>query len=172
MNRKLAKFFTSKLFKKITLVLGVVFSLLSLFITVKPEPFLKYGYLGVFAFNLFGPGTLLIPTLARRMNIVPLGLVTSLGMAFNDSISWVIGISSDVIIPRSKKTQKVERFLQKYGFYGFFFLSLLPLPYDFIGFIAGYLKIPYHKFFLPTFLGRYLRMILIGLSVTALFGKT
>lgn len=165
----MAKFFSSKSFKKTALILGIVFLFLSLVITIKPKPFLKFGYLGVFGFNLFGPGTLLIPSLATRMNLFGLAIATSLGMVLNDSVAWVIGASGDVIIPRSKKILRAEKIVQKHGVYGLFLLSLLPLPYDFIGLIAGYLQISYRKFFIPTLLGRFLRMVLIGLGVIALF---
>jgi len=153
-NKRLARFFDSKSFKRITLGLGISFLLLSFFITVRPEPFLKFGYLGVFAFNLFGPGTLLIPTLAKQMNLLALSMATALGMILNDSIGWIIGASGVVIIPRSKKALKAEKILQKHGTYGFFLLSLLPLPYDFIGLIAGYLEVPYQRFFVPSLLGK------------------
>ena len=169
MKKKLAKLLNSKSFKKIALILAIAFSFLSFFITARPESFLKSGYLGIFGFNLFGPGTLLIPSLATRMNLFGLAIATSLGMSLNDSVAWVIGASGDVIIPRSKKVLKAEEVVQRYGIYGLFFLSLLPLPYDFIGLIAGYLQISYRKFFIPTFSGRFLRMILIGLGTIALF---
>jgi membrane protein YqaA with SNARE-associated domain len=161
--------FQSKRFKKVALILGICFFILKIFISLDPKPFLKYGYIGVFIFNLFGPGTLIYPSLLKHMNMLGLAFATSLGMSFNDSISWVIGRSGDVIIPRSSKVERIERTIHKYGPVGLFFWSLIPIPYDIIGLIAGYLEIPYKNFVIPTFLGRLLRFILIGVGVLAIF---
>jgi membrane protein YqaA with SNARE-associated domain len=136
-----------------------------------PTPFLKFGYFGIFIFNLFGAGTLLFLSLARHMNIVYLAFVSASGMTFNDSVSWVVGRSGDEIIPRSKKIEKVERSLHKYGALALFLWSLVPIPYDIVGFIAGYLEFPYKKFIVPTFLGKFARLILLGSGMLAIFGK-
>ena len=58
--KKLTAFFQSKTFKKITLMFCGLFYFLVIFIAFQPEPFLCFGYLGVFTFNLFGPGTILV----------------------------------------------------------------------------------------------------------------
>lgn len=171
MKIHLSRLFQSKRFKQITFVLGVVFLLLTLFISLDPTPFLKFGYLGVFIFNLFGAGTLLFLPLARHMNIVGLAFVSALGMAFNDSVSWIVGRSGDEIVPRSKKVEKVEKSIQKYGTLALFFWSLIPVPYDIVGFIAGYLEFPYKSFILPTFFGKFVRFLLLGSGILAVFGK-
>jgi membrane protein YqaA with SNARE-associated domain len=161
-------FFQSITFKRTTFILGVLFLALTLFISINPEPFLQFGYLGVFIFNLFGPGTLLFPSLVKHMNMFGLVLVTSLGMVLNDSISWVVGRSGDAIIPRSQKVEKIEGIIHKYGPVGLFFWSLIPIPYDIIGLIAGYLEMPYKRFIIPTFLGKLVRFILLGSSLLVL----
>jgi len=166
--KKLSKTFQTKIFGLVVSFLGVAFLLLTLCVSFDPKPFLKFGYWGVFIFNLFGPGTLLIPSLSGHMNVYLLALATSLGMAFNDSVSWVIGRSGGKIVPCSKKFIKVQDFIGRFGLFGLLFLSFLPLPYDFIGLIAGYLKLPYKKFLLPTFVGRFIRMMLLGLGVLIL----
>lgn len=163
--------FQSKKFKKMTLILGVIFFIYTIIISFDPQPFIRFGYIGVFVFNLFGPGTLLFPSLVRHMNILDLAFVTALGMAFNDSVSWLIGKSGDVIIPRSKKVKRIEGTIYKYGSAALFFWSLIPIPYDIIGLIAGYLEFSYKSFILPTFFGKFVRFILIGYGVVALFGR-
>jgi len=170
MNKLLA-LTQSKTFKKLAFVFGIAFFFVTLVLAIDPNPFLKFGYLGVFIFNLFGPGTLLVPLLARHMNIVGLAFVTALGMAFNDSISWLVGKSSDVIISRSKKVEAIEATIHKFGPVALFFWSLIPIPYDIIGFIAGYLEFPYKSFIVPTFLGKFVRFILLGSGIVAIFGR-
>lgn len=169
MKSKLVNLFRSKRFKWIVLILGVAFFILTLFISLDPKPFLRFGYLGVFIFNLFGPGTLLLPSLALHMNIVGLALASALGMTFNDSVSWVVGRSGDVVIPRSKKVERIEGTIHKFGVVALFFWSLIPIPYDIIGFIAGYLEFPYKIFIFPTFLGKFVRFLLLGVGVMTLF---
>ncbi len=172
MNKeKLVKIFQSKTFKKVTLILGILFLVLTGLISFKPDPFLRFGYLGVFVFNLFGAGTILVFSLARHMNILGLAFFTALGMAFNDSVAWLIGNSGETIIPRSKKTQRIESTVQRYGIFALFVWSLLPIPYDIIGLVAGYLGVSYKRYIIPTFLGKFIRMILIGLGMVLYFGK-
>jgi len=170
MKNRLMRLFQSKEFKKIIFILGIIFFVLTIFISLDPKPFLKFGYIGVFIFNLFGAGTLLAIPLARHMNIVGLAFVSALGMTFNDSVSWLVGRSGDVIIPRSKKVEKIEKTIHKFGSAALFFWSLIPIPYDIIGFIAGYLEFPYKNFIIPTFLGKFVRLILLGSGIVAIFG--
>lgn len=144
---------------------------LGFIISLDPKPFLKFGYVGIFVFNLFGPGTILIPTLARHMNVVAVSVVGAVAMGLNDSVSWVIGKSGDIVIPRSKKVERLEKRIHKYGPWSFFFLSMIPIPYDLIGFVAGYLEFNYKAFVIPTILGRMLRFILLGSGVVWFFGK-
>lgn len=166
MNKNVSKLLNSSKFKRIIFFLGIFFLILTIFISLDPKPFLKYGYLGVFIFNLFGAGTILAFSLSQHMNIYGLAFVSALGMVINDSLSFIIGKSGDAIIPRSKKVEKIEKSIHKFGSIALFFWSLMPIPYDIIGFIAGYLEFPYRNFVLPTFLGKFVRFILIGSGVT------
>jgi membrane protein DedA with SNARE-associated domain len=168
-KEKLVQIFQSKNFKRFTIFLGITFVILTFFISVDPTPFLQFGYFGVFIFNIFGAGTLLIPSLARHMNIFLLAFFSSLGMAGNDSISWLIGSTSGSLTKRSEKLRKIENSIRKFGVFALFFWSLIPFPYDLVGFVAGYLGMPYVRYIIPTFLGKFIRLISIGLGVISLF---
>ncbi|MFH1244770.1 MAG: hypothetical protein V1487_04355 [bacterium] len=96
-------------FKRAYASIGMVMIVASLLIVVDPEPFLRYGYWGVFGFNLIGPGTLLIPTLSLKMNIWGLALASACGMALNDSLSWIVGQGGRSIIPPGTRAQKIEQ---------------------------------------------------------------
>lgn len=168
LNRSLVGFFQSKRFKKIAFFLGVIFLIITAFTAVKPEPFLKFGYAGIFISNLFGAGTFLIIPLAKHFNIFTLALVLAFGIALNDSVSWFIGNSGTAIIPKGKKLRRIEGTIQKYGMVALFFWSLIPFPYDLIGFVAGYLGLKYPKFIIPTFLGKFIRLLLLGAGVIKL----
>ncbi len=171
MNKeKWVRIFSSRDFKRIVFIFGIVFLFLTALISVKPEPFLKFGYIGVFVFNLFGPGTLLIPSLSKYMNIFLLAFASSAGMSLNDSLSWYIGKFGHEIIPHSKKAEKIEKGVRKHGFPALFLWSLIPIPYDIIGLIAGYIGFSYKRFIIPTFLGKFTRFILLGLGVLKVLG--
>jgi membrane protein DedA with SNARE-associated domain len=165
------KFFSSKPFKTFTLILAVIFYVLAFVIAFAPEPFLKYGYLGIFVYNLFGPGTFLVPTASRYFGIFGVALATALGMAINDSISWLAGKNGDIVFKRGKRVEKIEAYIKKYGPFALFFWALIPFPYDFIAVIAGYLKMPFWRFLIPTFLGRMLRFLGLGSGTVAIWGK-
>jgi len=159
----------SKIFKKITFFLGIVFLIGTAFIAFKPEPFLNYGYLGVFIFNLFGAGTLLALSLVKHFNIYGLAFVSALGMAFNDSVAWIIGNSGTAVIKKGDRFKAIEKTVQKYGVFALFIWSLIPFPYDLVGFVAGYLGLSYKKYIVPTFLGKFIRLVLLGLGVASLW---
>lgn len=167
----MVKFFQSKPFKVFTLVLAVIFYLLAFVIAFAPEPFLRFGYWGIFVYNLFGPGTFLVPTASRHFAVFGVALVTALGMAINDSVSWLAGKNGDVVFPRGRRVERIEGGIKKFGPWALFFWALIPFPYDFIAIIAGYLKMPFWRFLLPTFFGRLLRFLGLGFGTVALFGK-
>jgi len=166
-KKQIVDFFSSKTFKRVTFVLGILFLVLTVFISFKQESFLRFGYLGIFAFNLFGPGTLLIFSLANHFNIYGLAFVSAIGMAFNDSVAWIIGNSGTAVIEKSRKLKTIEKTVQKYGVLALFIWSIIPFPYDLVGFVAGYLGLPYKKYILPTFLGKFIRIILLGFGIVS-----
>jgi len=167
--KKLSVFLQSKTFKQIYFVVFLFTLLIGIYIVVDPKPFLKFGYFGIFIFNSIGGlGTYLVPTLSQKLNLVLLSFSTALGMAINDSISWVVGSGGSAIIQRGRWVNRIEKIVNKYGSLSLFIISALPVPYDAIGLISGYLGIKYKNFFLPTFLGKFIRMILIGLGTAQL----
>lgn len=164
-KEKISSFVSSRDFKRILFLFGIIFLILTAFIFTNPEPFLKFGYLGIFVFALFGPASLLVPVLAQHMNVPLLALVTALGMALNDSVSWLIGNTGHSIIPHSKRVERIEQIMIKHGKPALFFWALVPFPYDLIGLIAGYTGFSWKGFLVPTFLGRLCRFLLLGYGV-------
>ena len=84
-------------------------------IPINPQPFLKFGYIGIFVFSLFGPGTLLFPSLAQYMNIPGLVIAFALEMVLNDNIGWLVGSVGYNVIPHSKKVERFEGNLRRHG---------------------------------------------------------
>ncbi|KKS80244.1 MAG: hypothetical protein UV54_C0012G0005 [Candidatus Beckwithbacteria bacterium GW2011_GWA2_43_10] len=117
-----------KLFKVFTLVFALIFYLLAFIIAFKPEPFLRFGYWGIFAFNLVGPGTFLVPSASRHFTVVGVALATALGMAINDSVSWLAGKNGDIVFPRGRRVARIEGYIKKYGPFALLFWALIPFP--------------------------------------------
>lgn len=154
--------------KWVAVLLGLTFVVYTfVFVARDPQPFLQFGYFGVFLFNLVGPGMFLIPFLAPHMNVVLLALVSALGMAVNDSVSWAVGKNGDVVLPRGKRVIRIEEMIGRYEGIALFFWALIPFPYDLIGLIAGYLQVPFGVFVSATFFGRLVRFLLLGFGVVA-----
>lgn len=168
-SEKIIRLLESRDFKRFAFLSGIAFLILAGFIFSNPAPFLAFGYPGIFVFALFGPASLLVPIMAPHMNVWVLAVVTALGMAINDTVSWWIGTYGHTIIPHSQKVEKLEQTLRKRGSPALFVFALIPFPYDLIGLISGYLGFTFRGFIIPTFLGRLLRFILLGFGVIKLF---
>jgi membrane protein YqaA with SNARE-associated domain len=166
------KFRKTRAFHVLVIIWGVIFILLTAVVAWKPEPFIRLGYPGVLIFNMLsGPGMFLLPTLAKRMNILGLSFFSALGMAINDSAGWIVGKNGEEILPSSQKVRNIRGTIQKYGPWALLVWSLTPFPYDLIGMIAGYLQIPYRRYIIPTFLGKFIRFLLISSGILAIFGN-
>lgn len=168
-KEKIVYFLQSKIFKRITFFVGIVLLLVTGLIAISPEPFLKFGYPGVFLMCAMGGSSILLIPLASHFNIYWLAFAGAFGMAINDSIAWIIGNSGKAIVERPAKLKKIENSVERYGMLAIFFWSLIPFPYDIIGFIAGYLGLPYIRYVIPTFLGKFIRFTLIGLGILSFF---
>lgn len=163
MKEKLRILFKSRAFKFTSLILSTTFLVFTFFIAFNPEPFLKFGYLGLFIFNIFSSGLFLLPTLIGKMNLLALVLVSALGMSVNESINWIMGSSSDVLIKESSFEKRIESMIRRYEFPTIFFLALIPFPFDIVGIVAGRLNISYLRFIIPILLARILRFLIFGL---------
>ena len=171
MKEKLIRVLKSKTFKRFAIGAYFISVVVAYFTAINPEPFLRFGYGGVFVYNILATGIVLVPIISRYMNVFVVAALAALGMAINDSVSWVVGKNGDVILPRSKKVKQIEDTLHKYGPWGLFFFSMIPMPYDAVGVIAGYLEFPFWSFMIPTFFGRFIRFLILGGGSIAIFGK-
>lgn len=148
---------------RVLLVLGAVFLLLTFLVALDPTYYAQFGYPGVFIFNLFGPGTLLIPFMAQHFNIVLLAVVSACGMSLNDSVVYVMGRSGQTVVSPGEKANFARALVTRYGRAGLFLISIVPFPLDFIGGTVGYLGFSYSYYVLPTFIGKFVRFLVLGL---------
>ncbi|MBU1034122.1 VTT domain-containing protein [Patescibacteria group bacterium] len=170
MVQKILKIIQSTAFKKTIVVLGSFLAVASILISINPEPFLKTGYLGVFMYGMLGPVTLIIPVMSQHLNLVLLSAVAAAGVVVNDTLAYIVGRNADAFIQKSKKVLLIEKWVNKYGVFALFFISISPLPYDFVGLIVGYLDLSFRKYVIPLFLGKFIRFVLVGLGTSFILG--
>jgi membrane protein YqaA with SNARE-associated domain len=114
-------------------------------------------------FNLFGPGTLLVPLMAEHFNVSLLALISTFGMSLNDSVVYVVGRSGQGVVKPGKRSDWARHLVARHGRLGLFAISLVPFPLDFVGGTVGYLGFSYRYYLLPTFAGKFLRFLALGI---------
>jgi membrane protein YqaA with SNARE-associated domain len=125
---------------------------------------LKTGYFGVFAYGVLGPVTFIIPVMSQHLNLYILSLVAAFGVVINDTLAYAVGRNADVFVQKNKKVLLLEKWVNRYGIFALLVISVLPIPYDFVGLIVGYLDLSYSKYALPLFIGKFVRFALVGMG--------
>lgn len=168
MKENTLEIITSKKFQKIYKILGVLFIILTLFISITPDSFMMFGYLGIFVYNIVSSSLLIMPILVERFNIYLLVLVSALGNIPNTSINYFLGATSNTLFSRNKYVLMLKKFMNKFGLIAVYILAIVPIPVDINGLLSGYLGIPYRKFVLVSFLGKVTIFTLAAYGVVTL----
>ena len=108
--------------------------------------------------------------MSQHLNLVLLSAAAATGVVVNDTLAYIVGRNADAFIQKSKKVLLVEKWVNKYGVFALFLISISPLPYDFVGLIVGYLDLSFKKYVIPLFLGKFIRFILVGLGTNFILG--
>jgi membrane protein DedA with SNARE-associated domain len=103
-------------------------------------------------------------------------LVAGTGAAIGELIGYLAGYSSQPVVERVSIYQRMVSWVEKYGSVAILVFSALPNPFfDLTGIAAGALKMPVKKFFIWTWLGETLKMLIFAFagaySLNNLFGK-
>ncbi len=152
-------------------VLYLLFTLWLVSVSFKLKEFARYGYLGVFAANLVGSATILIPAPAWAATIAagsflnpPLvAIAASVGTAIGECTSFVLGYFGRAAILKNKSAVylKAVQWVRKYGIFAVPVLSFVPLlPFDLIGIACGALGLPFWKFIIAVWIGRLPRALI------------
>lgn len=152
---KLIKVVSSDAFRKATVIVGSILAISSILISFNPDPFLKTGYWGVFVYGVLGSVTTIIPVMSQHYNIYILSLVASAGVVVNDTLAYIVGRNAYVFIHKSEKALILEKWVNNYGYLTLFAISILPIPYDFVGLLVGYLDLSFRKYAIPLFIGKF-----------------
>lgn len=151
----------SKQFKIVALSFSLLFFFSTFFVKLDESVFNTWGYLGIFIFNIFSSGILLIPKLINIVNPILFIIVSALGMTIGESINWYLGFLSNDFIKENEKEKKLQELLVKYQYYAIFFFALIPFPFDMIGTFSGRLNIPFNKYILTILSARILRFAIL-----------
>jgi membrane protein YqaA with SNARE-associated domain len=146
-------------------ILGILFIILTYFISVSPDAFLKFGYLGVFLFNIVSSGLVIMPVLTEKFNVAGVIFFSALGNILNTSVNYFIGATSTTLFSGNQIVGKLKKFVDRFGLFAVFILAILPMPLDVNGLLSGYMGVDYKKYIAVNFLGKVVVFALAGLGV-------
>lgn len=133
------------------------------------------GLLGLFIINfvsnasffISAPAIISVFVAGDLYSPIIVAVVSSLGAACGDSLSFVLGFSGRHVF--NKKLEKhlwfrvLEDFFKSHGFFLLFIFSFFPNPFfDSLGIIAGIFNYSPKKFLVVVFIGRLLRYFLVA----------
>jgi membrane protein DedA with SNARE-associated domain len=139
----------------------------------KLEAFKSLGLFGIFAANLFSSATFFLPTpgiatvVAGGFLYPPIlvALTAALGATLGDCVGYLVGTSGERVLhtKAGKRYGQIHTLFTRFGGVIIFLFAFIPNPiFDGIGFVAGALKYPLHRFFIWLFLGRLTRDVLLA----------
>jgi len=126
----------------------------------------NYGLLGVFGLCFICNATVLAPapslivivTAATFLNPMLVALCGALGTTLGELTGYLSGKAGRNI--GKIEIGRLGKAVQKYGTPVIFCFALFPLPlFDIIGVASGFLGIKWHKFIIPCFLGKLIKML-------------
>jgi uncharacterized membrane protein YdjX (TVP38/TMEM64 family) len=137
-----------------------------------------YGYLGVFVISLILNATVIIPVSAMAVisslggafpSPFVVGLVGGIGAAIGEMTGYVAGRAGRDLLAKNRIYVRVEGWVQRWGMFAVFVLSIFPFLFDIVGIIAGATRMPVWKFFIACLLGRIILYITVAYIGSVLF---
>ncbi len=159
------------IFVAVTLSFGLAY-LLQSFLTKYDFPLYKFEWLAysvIFGIALVTNLSILVPVpiiisimlaAAAIWNPILIALFGSMGGTIGEISGYYAGyLGKKIAIPgESVWYKRVEHWIQRWGIWAIFFVSLQPIiPFDVGGIIAGATRMPLHKFLPAVWLGKLLR---------------
>ena len=125
----------------------------------------NFSYVGVFLISLIGSSTVIFPLpaavfvfmLAAFLNPLGVGIAAGMGAAIGELVGYVLGWGGRRITGKKfkKEFERANKMFEKYGgFLALVIFAMTPLPDDFVGIVAGFLKYEIKKFFIAVLLGK------------------
>lgn len=176
MGEKMERIFKSRLFSLVSLVIIIAIVLCAYFFRQDLETYLAWGVLGLFVGCFLANATILLPApsllLVCQFSLIlgPLAaaMVASIGSSLGELVGFFAGYSGRKLLPE-KQPGKIVTVLKTHPYSIIFIFSLIPWPlFDVVGLISGALHISWKRFYLACLLGKFLKMLAIGLAFTYL----
>jgi membrane protein YqaA with SNARE-associated domain len=164
-KKKTAGIVKSKFFKVASIVLGILFIILTYFISISPDSFLQYGYAGVFVFNVISSGLLIMPVLVDKLNIFLVVLVSAFGNILSTSINYLVGNTSNHLFSKNPIVIMLKKWMERFDLFIVYILAIVPLPLDVNGLLSGYVGIPYKRYIFVNFLGKVTVFLLVAFGI-------
>jgi uncharacterized membrane protein YdjX (TVP38/TMEM64 family) len=139
--------------------------------------FERYGYPGIFLFNLLSSATLVLPlpgvAVTSLMGAVfhPfwVAIAAGSGAALGELSGYLAGFSGRVVVERTPNYERVENWMKKYGEYAVLVLAFVPNPlFDIAGIIAGALRMRVWRFLLFCWIGKVIKMLIFAYAGTTI----
>ena len=130
--------------------------------------FAAYGYPGIFLISLLGSATVLVPlpgvivTSAMGVIFNPfwVAIAAGLGAGLGELSGYLAGFSGQGVVEKTKWSDRLVGWMQKYGDIVILVLSIIPNPvFDMAGITAGALKVPVQRFLFWCILGKIIKML-------------
>ena len=159
------------------LVIAAGISVGVILISGRVEQFGLYGYPGVFAINLLGNATVILPApslavvsvMGTVLNPFLVGLAAGAGAAIGELTGYLAGWSGQAVIGNRERYERMLGWTDQYGLWVVFVLSVIPNPlFDLAGIAAGAIRIPVLQFLLVCWLGKTVKTTLFALGGNAL----
>ena len=130
-----------------------------------------YGYIGIFAINMIGSASVLVPVPSPLASIVGasiynpmwVGIVSGLGAAIGEMSSYFTGRVGTFIVEDSRLYKWMEMAMLRFQWPVIFLLAFIPNPFfDLTGMLAGLLRIPIKYYFPVMLIGKLCKFILLA----------
>ncbi len=129
-----------------------------------------YGYAGAFLVSLVSnatiilpvPGVIIILALGATLSPILVGLSAGVGAAVGEMTAYMVGLSGRRLVENRRLYDRLVEWLNKWGVLTVFIFALTPLPFDFLGIVAGVLRFPLWKFFIACWLGKTVQNIIVA----------
>lgn len=167
-KQALLKTASDKRFRRAYQVIGIIFVISTYFISLSPDSFLRFSYLGVLAFNAVSSGLIIMPLVVQKLNPALAVLASASGNMFNTSVNYFIGATSNTLFSGNPIVNKLKGFMKRFEWWAVLVLAITPLPLDVNGLLSGYLGIPFKKYLFVNFVGKVIIFSLIAVGVFSL----
>ena len=152
-------------------ILITAFAMVALWLLQRTGALHNLGYVGVFIVGFLANATIFLPapswalTIAAGATLNPLlvALAAAAGEALGEITGYLAGSSGSIVLENKESYQKSARLMKRWGVWFIMALAFIPNPaFDIVGILAGALRMPVAKFLWGTFLGKFLRALLLA----------